>query len=56
MLGRWISTLRARKCAVRHVDESKLVSLIVPHFLYYGVGMAVAAKSPTADHAKDGGP
>lgn len=56
MLGRWISTLRTRKCAVRHVDESKLVSLIVPHFLYYDVGMAVAAKSPTADHAKVGGP
>lgn len=55
VLGRWISTFHTRKCAVRHVGESKLVSLIVPHFLYYHVGMAVAAKNPTADYAKVGG-
>lgn len=43
-MDRWVSTLRTRKCAVRHVGESKLVRLIVPHFLYPHVGMAGAAK------------
>lgn len=41
-------------CLFWHVGESKPVSLIVPHFLYYHVRKADAAKSPTADHAKVG--